>query len=238
LVKLTNWSTKAPKRYCYIDDENGKRVAKEVKSAGGVADFWHMDVSHASEVEKVFTEIYAKYGQINILVNNAGIAGGRGAPHKVPEAELDRVMATNMKGPFFCTKYAVPYMSKAGGGSIVNVASCYGIIGCDTPAYDASKGALRAMSKSDAICLRKHNIRARHLEISDTSFAIDKIDGGAENGQTAFVPVPLPAWETGGGFISWHRMKPATLPGRALIDGGMVSSNTNRRRTGSSRQSQ
>jgi NAD(P)-dependent dehydrogenase (short-subunit alcohol dehydrogenase family) len=130
-----------------IDDENGKRVVKEIKAAGGVADFWHMDVSHSSEVEKVFAEINKKYGKINILVNNAGVGGGRGAPHKIPEAELDRVMAINMKGPFFCTKYAVPYMSKSGGGSIVNVASVYGIIGGDTPAYDASK-ALRAMTKS------------------------------------------------------------------------------------------
>ncbi len=146
-----------------IDDANGKRVAKEIKAEGGIANFWHMDVSQAKEVEKVWAEIYQKYGQINILVNNAGIAGGRGAPHKVPEAELDRVLATNLKGPFFCTKYVVPYMDKAGGGSIVNVASVYGVIGGDTPIYDSSKGALRSMTKSDAIVLRKHNIRVNSV---------------------------------------------------------------------------
>ncbi len=146
-----------------IDDENGKRVAKEIKAAGGAADFWHMDVSHASEVEKVFAEINKKYSKINILINNAGVGGGRSAPHKTPEAELDRVMNINMKGPFFCTKYAVPFMSKSGGGSIVNVASVYGVIGGDTPAYDASKGALRSMSKSDAVVLRKHKIRVNSI---------------------------------------------------------------------------
>jgi NAD(P)-dependent dehydrogenase (short-subunit alcohol dehydrogenase family) len=72
-------------------------------------------------------------------------------------------MDINVKGPFFCTKYAVPYMSKSGGGSIVNVASVYGVIGGDTPVYDASKGALRAMSKSDAVVLRKHNIRVNSI---------------------------------------------------------------------------
>jgi NAD(P)-dependent dehydrogenase (short-subunit alcohol dehydrogenase family) len=146
-----------------IDDDNGKRVAKEITDVGYIAEYWHMDISHAGEVEKVFGEINQKYGQINILINNAGVGGGRSAPHKTTEAELDRVMDINLKGPFFCTKYAVPYMSKSGGGSIVNVASAYGVIGGDTPAYDASKGALRSMSKSDAIVLRKHNIRVNSV---------------------------------------------------------------------------
>lgn len=146
-----------------IDDDNGKRVTKEINDAGYAADYWHMDQSHADEVEKVIGEINQKYGKINILVNNAGVGGGRSAPHKTSEAELDRMFNINMKGPFFCTKYAVPYMSKSGGGSIVNVASVYGIIGGDTPAYDASKGALRAMSKSDAVVLRKHKIRVNSL---------------------------------------------------------------------------
>jgi len=146
-----------------IDDINGKRVAKEINTAGGTAAFWHMDVSRAAEVEKVFAEINKKFSKINILVNNAGVGGARGAAHKIPEAELDRVMAINLKGPFLCNKYAVPYMSKAGGGSIVNVASVYGVIGGDTPVYEASKGALRSMTKSDAIVLRKHNIRVNSV---------------------------------------------------------------------------
>jgi len=180
-----------------IDDENGQRVAKEIKAEGKIADFWHMDVSHAKEVEKVFAEIYEKYGQINILVNNAGIAGGRGAPHKVPEEEFERVLATNLKGSFLCNKYVVPYMIKAGGGSIVNVASVYGILGCDTPAYDASKGALRAMTKSDAIVLRKHNIRVNSVHPGNIwtplfEKIVDKIGGGAENtARLLSAPVPL-----------------------------------------------
>jgi NAD(P)-dependent dehydrogenase (short-subunit alcohol dehydrogenase family) len=180
-----------------IDDENGKRVAKGIKAAGNMAAFWHMDVSHAKEVEKVFGEIHKKYGQINILVNNAGIAGGRGSPVAVPEEELDRVLATNLKGPFLCNKYAVPYMIKARGGSIVNVASVYGIIGCDTPAYDASKGALRAMTKSDSIVLRKHNIRVNSVHPGNIwtplfEKIVDKIGGGAENtARLLSVPVPL-----------------------------------------------
>jgi NAD(P)-dependent dehydrogenase (short-subunit alcohol dehydrogenase family) len=216
-----------------IDDENGRRVAEEINTAGNVSDFWHMDVSHAEEVEKVFAEIHKKYGQINILVNNAGIAGGRGAPHKMPEEELDRVFATNLKGPFLCNKYAVPYMIKAGGGSIVNVASVYGILGCDTPAYDASKGALRAMTKSDSIVLRKHNIRVNSVHPGNIwtplfEKIVDKVGGGAENtARLLSVPVPLArmgkpeevAW--GILFLASDEASYVTSA-ELLIDGGMA----------------
>jgi NAD(P)-dependent dehydrogenase (short-subunit alcohol dehydrogenase family) len=216
-----------------IDDENGRWVAQEIKAAGGVADFWHMDVSHAPEVEKTLAAIVKKYGLINILVNNAGIAGGRGSPEVVPEEELDRVMATNLKGPFLCNKYTIPYMIKAGGGSIVNVASCYGIIGCDTPSYDASKGALRAMTKSDSIVLRKHNIRVNSVHPGNIwtplfEKLVDKIGGGVENtARMLSVPVPMARMgkpeEVAYGilFLASDEASYVTSA-ELLIDGGMV----------------
>ena len=146
-----------------IDDENGKRVAKEIKSEGGTADYWHMDVSKQNEVKTVFAEVYNKYGKVHILVNNAGIPGGRKPAFELEVEEWDRIINVNLKGAFLCTKYASPYMIKSGGGSIVNVASCYGIIGCDTPVYDTSKGGMRAMSKSDAIQLARFNIRVNSV---------------------------------------------------------------------------
>ena len=218
-----------------VDDENGQRVAGEIRTAGNVADFWHLDVSEAAEVERVFTDIFNRYHQINILVNNAGIAGGRGAPHKVPVEELERVLATNLKGPFLCNKYAVPCMIKAGGGSIVNVASCYGIIGCDTPSYDASKGALRAMTKSDAIVLRKHNIRVNSVHPGNIwtplfEKIVDKIGGGAENtARLLSVPVPMARMgkpeEVAYGilFLASDEASYVTSA-ELLIDGGMVYS--------------
>jgi NAD(P)-dependent dehydrogenase (short-subunit alcohol dehydrogenase family) len=216
-----------------IDDENGKRVTKEIKSAGGVADFWHMNVTHAGEVEKVFEEIYKKYGRLDILVNNAGVGGGRSAPHKTPEAELDRVMAINMKGPFFCTKYAVPYMSKSGGGSIVNVASVYGVIGGDTPAYDASKGALRSMSKSDAVVLRKHHIRVNSVHPGNIWTPLfenieKKLGGIPENSakiMSANMPIPRMGKpeEVAYGILFLASDEASYITAaELLIDGGMV----------------
>jgi len=142
-----------------IDDGNGKKVASEIKSSGGSASFWHMDVAKEEEVKQVFTDIYSKYSQLHILVNNAGIASPRKAAHETAIEEWDRVMDVNLKGAFFCTKYAVPYILETGPGSVVNVASVYGIIGCDTPIYDTSKGAMRSMTKSDALIYAKDNIR-------------------------------------------------------------------------------
>jgi NAD(P)-dependent dehydrogenase (short-subunit alcohol dehydrogenase family) len=216
-----------------INDEKGKLVTEEIVASGGVASYWHMDVSHAGEVEKVFAEIYKKFGKLNILVNNAGVGGARGAPHKVPEAELDRVMAINMKGPFFCTKYAVPYMSKSGGGSIVNVASVYGIIGGDTPVYDASKGALRSMTKSDAIVLRKHKIRVNSVHpgnIWTPLFEqIEKQLGGIPVETEKLISAPIPAARMGRPeevaygilFLASDEASYVTAA-ELLIDGGMA----------------
>ncbi|OGO38983.1 MAG: short-chain dehydrogenase [Chloroflexi bacterium RBG_16_57_8] len=142
-----------------IDDVNGQRVAGEIQNAGGVAAFWHMDVTREEEVRQAFAGIYDKFRQLHILVNNAGIAGPRKPVHETPVEEWDRVMNVNLRGAFFCTKHAVPYILKTGTGSVVNVASVYGILGCDTPSYDTSKGAMRSMTKSDALIYAKSNIR-------------------------------------------------------------------------------
>jgi NAD(P)-dependent dehydrogenase (short-subunit alcohol dehydrogenase family) len=146
-----------------IKDTEGKKVAADIVKKGGKAAYWHTDISKEPEVKANMAEIYKKYGKLNILVNNAGIAGGRAPAFDLPTEEWDRVINTNLKGTFLCTKYASPYMIKSGGGSIVNVASCYGIIGCDTPVYDTSKGGIRAMSKSDAIQLARFGIRVNSV---------------------------------------------------------------------------
>jgi len=166
-----------------INDEGGKRVVKEIRATHGAANYWHMDVSKEDEVKKAMAEIYKEFGKLNVLVNNAGIPGGRKPAFELEVEEWDRVMNTNLKGAFLCTKYASPYMIKSGSGSIVNVASCYGIIGCDTPVYDTSKGGLRAMSKSDAIQLARFNIRVNSVHpgnIATPLFErlVEKIGGG------------------------------------------------------------
>jgi NAD(P)-dependent dehydrogenase (short-subunit alcohol dehydrogenase family) len=142
-----------------IDDENGKRVEAEVKEANGEAHFWHLDISQEKEVDRVFTEIYRRYSRLNILVNNAGITGVRKPTHEITSEEWDSVMNVNLKGTFFCTKYAVPYMISAGSGSVINVSSIMGILGGPGQVYNTSKAAIRHQTKSDAVIYAKDHIR-------------------------------------------------------------------------------
>jgi len=145
-------------------DIPGAAVVAEIKKAGGDAAFWHLDVSKEAEVKRVMSEVAAKWGKIDVLVNNAGISGVNKPTDQLTEQEWDALMAVNVKGVFFCTKHAIPWLRKAGAGSIINLSSIYGIIGAgDVPAYHASKGAVAEMSKNDAITYAKEKIRVNSV---------------------------------------------------------------------------
>lgn len=145
-------------------DKEGQEVAEEINKSGGVAKYWHLDVSKEKEVERVYAEVVKEFGRLDSTVNNAGVSGANKPSHEVTEAEWDLVMNINVKGVFFCTKHAVPHMKKSGGGSIVNLSSIYGLVGAaDLPAYHASKGAVRLMSKTDAIQYAKDKIRVNSV---------------------------------------------------------------------------
>ena len=147
-----------------ILDSEGQNLVGKIKNDGGATEFWHLDVSSEKEVEKVFADIHKKFGKIDVLVNNAGIAGVSKPTHEITEEEWDRVMAVNVKGVFFCTKHVVPYMKKSGGGSIINLSSIYGIVSApDVPPYHASKGAVRIMTKTDAFLYASDKIRVNSV---------------------------------------------------------------------------
>jgi NAD(P)-dependent dehydrogenase (short-subunit alcohol dehydrogenase family) len=147
-----------------ILDEEGKALMQEINSDGGEAQYWHLDVSQESAVKQVLTEIAQKWGKIDVLVNNAGIAGVNKPTHEITESEWNALMAINVNGVFFCTKHTIPIMMNAGGGSIINVSSIYGIISApDLPPYHASKGAVRLMTKTDALLYAKYQIRVNSV---------------------------------------------------------------------------
>ena len=121
-------------------------------------------MTNEKEVEQAFADICRKFGKIDVLVNNAGIHGVNKPTHEIDEGEWDEVMNVNAKGVFLCTKHVIPYMKKAGRGSIINLSSIYGIVGAeDTPPYHASKGAVRLMAKTDAIFYAKYKIRVNSV---------------------------------------------------------------------------
>lgn len=147
-----------------INQSDGQNVVDEIVAAGGVAKFWHLDTADEDNARRVFADIAREFGAINVLVNNAGIAGVNKPTHQITRAEWDALMNVNVTGVFLCTKHAIPYMQQAGGGSIINMSSIYGLIGAgDLPPYHASKGAVRLMSKNDALVYAKENIRVNSI---------------------------------------------------------------------------
>lgn len=147
-----------------ILDKKGEELVKEINEAGGTSKFWHLDVTNEKEVANVYANVVKEFGGLNATVNNAGIAGADKPSSEVTEEEWDLVMNINVKGVFFCTKHAIPHMKKSGGGSVVNISSIYGIVGAaDLPPYHASKGAVRVMSKTDALQYAKDKIRVNSV---------------------------------------------------------------------------
>lgn len=147
-----------------VREDVGRSAADAIRALGREAAFYRLDVADEAEVRKVFAEIRKAFGTIDVLVNNAGISGPSRPTHEILEEEWDRVMAVNVKGVFFCTKHVIPAMREAGGGSIVNLSSIYGIVSApDVPPYHASKGAIRIMTKTDALLYARENIRVNSV---------------------------------------------------------------------------
>ena len=132
-------------------EEQGRKVEAEINETGGECVFVPLDVTDEDAWQRAVNLAVSRFGKLDILVNNAGIYRA----HDVLEttsAEWDQVMDVNAKGVFLGTKYAIPEMRKAGGGSIVNISSVAGLVGSkQTTAYTASKGAVRLLTKTTAI---------------------------------------------------------------------------------------
>ena len=147
-----------------VQEDPGAALAKELVGRGLGARFWRCEVQKEDEVARVIGEVAADFGRIDILVNNAGVAGADKPTHELTEAEWDWVQSINVKGVFFCTKHAIPHLRRAGGGSIINLSSIYGLVGApDVPPYHASKGAVRLMTKTDALIYAPDRIRVNSI---------------------------------------------------------------------------
>ena len=145
-------------------EEEGRRVAAQIGEAGGKAIFLALDVTSESQWQDAIASTVAEFGKLDILVNNAGIVG-HGTVENTTVADWDRVMDINAKGVFLGTKSAIPELRRAGGGSIINISSQLGLVGVDnsSPQYQASKGAVRLLTKATAIQYAAEGIRANSV---------------------------------------------------------------------------
>jgi NAD(P)-dependent dehydrogenase (short-subunit alcohol dehydrogenase family) len=145
-------------------DAEGEVLAKELRTSGARAAYAHLDVSSEAAWAAGVARAVSEFGGLHVLVNNAAIARNE----SVEEETLDgwnRVLAVNVTGTWLGMKAALPHLRRAGGGSIVNISSIYGIIGGNgaAAAYHASKGAVRLMTKNASIRYAKEKIRVNSV---------------------------------------------------------------------------
>ncbi|HNX29589.1 MAG TPA: 3-oxoacyl-ACP reductase family protein [Syntrophomonadaceae bacterium] len=133
--------------YCHSAVE-ARQFTQELQGQGYKAAAFKADISSAQQVDKMFTEIEALWGKVDFLVNNAGISC-KALLTDLSEADWYKVMDVNLKGPFLCSKRAMPNMISARFGRIINIASIWGVNGASCESvYAASKGGLIAFTKS------------------------------------------------------------------------------------------
>ncbi len=143
--------------------EQGRDTEAQIADAGGQALFVPMDVTSEDDWRRAIQAAVSAYGKLDVLVNNAGVSG-RNTVEETSVELWDRVMAVNAKGVFLGTKLAIPEMRKAGGGSIINVSSIWGLVGSDSStAYHSAKGAVRIFTKAAAVQYAKEGIRVNSV---------------------------------------------------------------------------
>ena len=145
-------------------EEEGRKTETEINETGGESLFLRMDVTSEDEWQQAVASTLARFGKLDVLVNNAGI-GDTGKVEDTTVEAWDRVMDVNAKGVFLGTKAAIPELRRSGSGSIINISSQVGLGGTETasPQYQASKGAVRMLTKATAIQYADDRIRVNSV---------------------------------------------------------------------------
>jgi NAD(P)-dependent dehydrogenase (short-subunit alcohol dehydrogenase family) len=146
-----------------VDDEGGERAAEEILRAGGEAHFRHTDVSSSADVRAVVGEAVDRYGRLDVMVNNAGVAIG-GSAAEMSEQDWNRVIDVNLSGVWRGMRFAIPEMLKTRGGSIVNTSSVQSEVGfLGWSGYAASKGGINALTRQTAVEYAPKGIRVNAI---------------------------------------------------------------------------
>jgi len=141
------------------DPKTGKETEKSILSSGGDATFIRTDVSNPKNILQLFSKALDLYGRIDILINNAGISEFK-SPFELKVDEWDNILNTNLRAIFLCSREAAAIMKKAGGGSIVNIASTRAFMSePNSEAYAASKGGIVALTHAMAASFSQYHIR-------------------------------------------------------------------------------
>lgn len=171
-----------------VHEEGGVQTMHMVQENGGEAYFVRGDVAAEGSARDMVDAAVRKYGALHILYNNAGIVGAN-VDSDVTQLSVetwDQILNINLRGIFLCSKYGVPALIQAGGGSVINTASIAGLIGSPFAghAYTASKGGVIALTRAMAMAYAPHKVRVNAL-----------CPGGVETPMTAHFKVEASQWQ-------------------------------------------
>ncbi len=178
-----------------INEEAAKGTIAEIEKIGGEAFLAVGDVSKEASVKKALDDGVAHFGKLDILYANAGVLWKDRDKSVVETTEenWDIVQAINLKGPFFLTKYGIPYLQKNGAGSIVLVGSISALAGFDMAqdSYTCAKGALISLTKSLAVQFGPDNIRTNiiHPGMIDTPLQAPYLDTEKKKSISGGIPM-------------------------------------------------
>ena len=176
-----------------IREEDARKVEAEIAEVGGEAMVALLDVTKENQWERTIADVVARFGKLDILVNNAGISGSGEKDFGSSQA-WDQLMDVNAKSVFLGMKHAIPEMEKAGGGAIVNISSISGMVGQSYihPGYNASKGAVRLVTKAAAVQHAKSGIRVNSVHPGSMPPMLTsgtRGDGGNQDARMAAIPM-------------------------------------------------
>ena len=147
-----------------IDEARIAPLIARIEAGGGTAIAIPADVTRTADVQRIVARTVTELGLPTVLFNNAGVdTESKRAMIDIAEADFDRVIEVNLKGPWLMMKHVVPHMIAAGSGSIVNTASIGAFIAASSAGYCASKAGLVGLTKVAAVELGKHRIRVNTL---------------------------------------------------------------------------
>jgi len=145
-----------------VDD--GRRTVDQILGTGARASFTPCDVAEPDQVAALVDGAVADFGQLDVLVNDAGISGGSRRLHELDVDAWDRTIAVNLRGTFLCARAAIPYLLQRQRSAMINIASTYGIIGAPlAPSYCASKGGIVNLTRQLAVDYSPDGLRVNAI---------------------------------------------------------------------------